>query len=185
MFCARATEASAGTGTSSVIASHRTIQYSIFAFLERSLVPSYHHASSPIAVFTSPINSTASIRSQLLRQPSTSYLCLKSGCASMDVPSDPPELSATHPLLSLIAAVFWALRELLGISLSSVLIIFLFSVASVMGQVSHCLRNNLRTTLYLCCSVILPDIHCESDIDYVLFIHDIELFQHSLTFGLL
>ena len=76
--------------------------------------------------------------------------------------ADPPELNATHPLLSLIAAVFWVLCEWSNIEEQLFLTLDLCSVAPVMGQVAHCVRNHLRTTLYLRSRVVLLYFHGEA-----------------------
>ena len=77
--------------------------------------------------------------------------------------SGPPELNATHPLLSLIAAVFWALRTYPNFLRVPPLTCFK-SMAPVMGQVAHCVRNHLRTTIYLRSRVLFLHVHGELSI---------------------
>lgn len=77
----------------------------------------------------------------------------------MDVPGEPPELTATHPLLSLVAAVFWVLRTWFSY-FSCCLPYMNCSMAFILGKVTHCVRNNICAAIYLCHSVVFSHIYC-------------------------
>lgn len=68
-----------------------------------------------------------------------------------------------HPLVSLISACFWVIREYLLLSLLVYLVpiphALEYSMAFVMDQIVRCVRYNHNTSIRLCDFVLLHDAY--------------------------
>lgn len=71
------------------------------------------------------------------------------------------DMTATHPLLSLVAAVFWAFCECLSNTIYRNHHLTVYSMAFVLGQVSDCIRNDFGAKVHLRRTVLLPNSHCK------------------------